>query len=140
LLTLVKSQFYRGKRELLYNGVMAILTPVNDEFRTWLDAQINTRGWSYAELSRRMGISGSLITLVLKGDRGVSADFCVALAIALRDDAVKILRLAGIDAPIVPRDADELDALTSEALRILHQLTRSEREVVVRMLRGLLES
>jgi len=110
---------------------------VNDAFVDWLNDQVNARGWSYAELARRMGVSGSLITLILKRERDVSADFCVALAIALNDNVVKILRLAGIDVPVVPDLPADADALTAEALRILSQLTDDERGVVVRMLRGL---
>jgi len=62
---------------------------------TWLEERLNTLGWTQAELARRAGISQAQVSFVLNGQRRAGADFCVAIAGALKEEPSYVLKLAG---------------------------------------------
>jgi len=83
-------------------------------------------------LGKKAGVSGSQIANVLAERSQPGLDFFLKVPDALGVDRVHAFRAAGI----LP-SFDDTDALIAESLRILSALTDDEREVVVRMLRGL---
>ena len=66
------------------------------DFGKWLEEERLIRGWSQRELGRRMGTSGSHISNVEAGEKGVTADFCHKLARVFSADIVDVLRMADL--------------------------------------------
>jgi hypothetical protein len=53
----------------ILDEIRGIITNVNKSFIEWISAEIAARGWSNNEFARRAGISKSLVSLVLNGQR-----------------------------------------------------------------------
>lgn len=117
---------------------LKIITTVNDLF-TWIDDELNKRGWSDSELARRGGISQSTVSMVRNGQRGASQVFCRAIAKAFDEPPERVLRLAGLLPPL-PAGEDpsiaELDEMVArmtpeqrlELLRYGEYLRQRDRE------------
>jgi transcriptional regulator with XRE-family HTH domain len=75
---------------------------MDDKLTLWLSNEINERGWSIREVSRRAGISHTTVAQILSGHRAASAAACIALARALRVPSEDVLRRAGLlpDTPV----------------------------------------
>ena len=54
-----------------------IMDTMDGEFVDWLIRQVEARGWSYRELSRRAGLSPSAVSKVVSRERNPGFDFCV---------------------------------------------------------------
>jgi transcriptional regulator with XRE-family HTH domain len=69
-----------------------------DNFKNWLEKELEGRNWSYRELERRAGknASNSLISLVLAGERAITWDFCMAIAGPLGYSPEEVFRIAGL--------------------------------------------
>jgi len=113
---------------------------MRQDFYTWLTAELDKRGWSKRDLANAHKDlpEGTVYAVLSPGHvRHVSASFCVFVAKALNVPTVDVLKIA--EFPIVHEPPPELSPDIAESLRILSALTDDEREVVVRMLRGLAE-
>lgn len=108
---------------------------MSDGLTTWLNQELEQRGWSQAELARRADVSRPLVTRTLSGDMPASADFCIKVAQALGEAPEKILRLAGI----LPASADD-DPTLAELQDIVKNLPPSQRKEALRYLRYLYQS
>ena|SRR3990167_1019554 len=64
-------------------------------FSAWLQAEMDRRGYTQAELARRSGLSGATVSLILSGERAPGARTCKALAHALGLPDITVLRAAG---------------------------------------------
>jgi transcriptional regulator with XRE-family HTH domain len=62
---------------------------------TWLEDQLRDLGWTQAELARRASVSQAQVSFVLNGQRRAGADFCIAIAGALKEEPSYVLKLAG---------------------------------------------
>lgn len=108
-------------------------------FFDWIDAKLVDRGWSYNELARKAGLSQSFVSMVKNGQRGLSADFCIAIAKALGERPEKVLRIAGLLPPSAGR-ADDLTTEEGELIALYRKVkTQTERQVVFNILRGLVQ-
>lgn len=112
----------------MYNNSMA------DELATWLKQEMASHGWSLRELARHAGISHTAILNVLKGHTRPSALFCTKIAQALRVPAEEVYRRAGLLPAVPPEEASLL-----EANYLFAQLSESEQETVLTMMRALVE-
>lgn len=112
---------------------MIELSAMND-FVTWLNQEIEDRGWTYADVARQGGISKSMISRVVSGQNRPGPDFCKAVARAFRVPDEQVFRRAGLLDPLLPPVAEE-----QEAIRILRKLPASTRTTVMTMLRSLEE-
>lgn len=63
---------------------------------TWMNDEMNERGWSYAELARRSGLSPSTISLTNSGRNSATWDFCLAIANAFGEPPENVFRIAGL--------------------------------------------
>lgn len=119
---------------------LKIVTSVNVIF-DWIDQQLNKRGWSNSELARNAGLSHSAISMVRNGQRGVTFEFCLAIAQAFGERPEKIFRIAGL----LPASAGVVDDLTKEEAEVL-ELWRSlptdeqSRKLMFDFLKGWVES
>jgi len=66
---------------------------------TFLNEELNKRGWSQRELARRAHLSPTSISEVMAGKRGPGKRFCQAVAKALQVPAEQIFQAAGIIEP-----------------------------------------
>lgn len=82
------------------------------EFITFVNNELNARGWTANELGRRAKISSGGISLVLTEQRNPGADFCVKVAHALNVQPEFVLRLAGILPPVSEPVQNESEMLT----------------------------
>ena len=60
-----------------------------DDFVNWLNQQIEAKGWTYAVIARRGGISKSMVSRVVSRQSQPGLEFCKAVAKAL-DEAGKL--------------------------------------------------
>ncbi len=67
----------------------------NSNFIDWLRNELETRGWSQAELARQSKLSPAQITRLLNGERGVGENGLNAIARALRLPPETVFRAAG---------------------------------------------
>lgn len=110
---------------------------MSDALRTLVAREIEQRSWSHRELARRTGLSQSLISKTLSGERSASADFCVKVAEVLEEPPEKLLRLAGI-LPSPPTSEDDLALI--EIRDIVNHLSLQQRKEALRYLRFLYQS
>jgi transcriptional regulator with XRE-family HTH domain len=67
-----------------------------DAFVSWINAELNQRGWSRSEAARRGGFSPSTLDKVIGGFSGPGPTLCRGLARAFERPADEVFRLAGI--------------------------------------------
>lgn len=103
-----------------------------DTLTGWLARELKERAWSVRELARRAGISHTQVNLVLGGQAVVTADFCLAVARALRAEPEAVLRLGGFLPPLPPAVAEE-----QEVVRVLRGLAPPIRRAVATMVLAL---
>lgn len=96
-----------------------------DNFISWINEELNYRGWSQNELGRRMGLTGSAVSKTMLGQNNVTYDFCVALAKAFGMDKEDVLVRAGLLNPRTKTiEGDEIQ-------RIYNELPAEERKGIL---------
>jgi transcriptional regulator with XRE-family HTH domain len=108
-----------------------MLSIVNNSFSSWIIDELNKRGLSQAELSRRSGISAGAISHVINGNRQPGIDFCEGIAKAFHLPVEQIFRLAGI----FPQSQD--DEYSKEAAHLVSLMPDDMKQTAVRYLRYL---
>jgi len=66
------------------------------EFVDWLNDELEKRGWSYNELGRRADLSSGGVSIVMTERQKPGYQFCIKVALALKDSPERVLRLAGL--------------------------------------------
>jgi transcriptional regulator with XRE-family HTH domain len=77
-----------------------MLVVVNKSFAQWIVEEVESRGWSYAELGRRANLAGATISQVITEQKNPGADFCLGIARAFRVPPEEVFRRAGILPPL----------------------------------------
>lgn len=67
-----------------------------DAFVSWINTELNERGWSRSEAARRGGFSPSTLDKVIGGFSGPGPTLCRGLARAFERPPDEVFRLAGI--------------------------------------------
>lgn len=70
---------------------------------SWIEEELNKRGWSIRELARRAGLSHASVSHVLNGYRNPGVDFCLGIAKAFSVSPISVLEKA----KIIPKMDDE---------------------------------
>jgi transcriptional regulator with XRE-family HTH domain len=74
-----------------------------EQFVTWLNRELDQRGWSRSEAARRGEISASMIDKVIGGFSNPGIEFCKGVSRAFKLPLEDVFRLAGIlPAKMVP--------------------------------------
>lgn len=118
IMTFVKGSITTEK----VTGVIISLL-MEKSFIEWLDENLEDKGWSGSELSRRSGISQSAISLVLSGRRQAGIEFCDGIAKAFKLPPDQVYRIAGI-LPLKPNN----DETVSEIVHIYHLLNDNNQD------------
>jgi transcriptional regulator with XRE-family HTH domain len=107
-----------------------------DDFVTWIQQEMNERGWSQSELARRGGFTPTAINKILSRERMPGVDFCkgVARAFGMRD--VDVMRIAGI-ANSLP--ADDQPPGVRELISKFMLLSDDDQDAVLKHVRALNE-
>lgn len=101
----------------------------DNEFVLWLVQKIEQKGWNNAEFCRRSGISQSMMSLVISGERQPGKDFCQGVSRAFDDVTVEnCLRRIGW-LPKLP--AGGSDPTLQELLDLAKNLSFRERRELV---------
>lgn len=101
---------------------------MDSDFLSWVNGEVDRRGWRNAELARRMGVSDATVSRTLSGEHAPSFEFCVGLARALGELPETVLRRAGLLPPLPGIDGD---ASIARTLDVMRRLTPQVREEVV---------
>jgi transcriptional regulator with XRE-family HTH domain len=67
-----------------------------EDFVEWLNAELESRGWSRSEAARRGGISESMFSKVIGGHTRPGIEFCRGLARAFAIPLDEVFRRAGL--------------------------------------------
>jgi transcriptional regulator with XRE-family HTH domain len=103
-----------------------MLSDMNDKFSVWLLNEIQSRGWSQAELARRAGSSRTAISDVISEKHPAGFDLCIGIAQALKYPPEAVLRAAGL-LPQVSQNTEALEKITF----LFTELTPSERVMLI---------
>jgi transcriptional regulator with XRE-family HTH domain len=95
-----------------------------DDFAGWLRGEIDGRGWTQAELSRRSGLVPSAVSNVLNRERLPGIDFCKGVARALGVRDIDIMRRAGIADP----EPQKYNPIVESAAAMLNELSEEDQE------------
>lgn len=94
------------------------------DFPQWLRSEIEKRGWSQIDLSRKTSISSTQIARILSGERGMGIETLVAIAQALGYSPITLIRKAGL----LPEGGE--NASFEDWQFLLNQLPADEQEEV----------
>ena len=103
-----------------------------DELIDWINSELGSRGWTYADIARHGGISKSMISRVVSGQSKPGPDFCLAVARAFQVRPEKVFRLAGILPPLAQVVDNE-----EELIALFRMLPGRERDLILVQLRAL---
>lgn len=106
-----------------------------DTFTDWLTEEMNTRGWTQAELSRRSSLSEAQISRIVSEKRGVGWDASHRIARALEVPPCRVFYLAGL----IKNPHIIGDQYQNELLDYFEALSHENRELLVRFARLLYE-
>lgn len=99
---------------------------MENDFVTWLENEMDARGWTNSETARRAGVSASNISMTLSRTKFPGVEMCRGLARAFHIPPERVFRIAGILPPRVigsEKNHEELldyyDALSERNRRAL---------------------
>jgi transcriptional regulator with XRE-family HTH domain len=98
-------------------------------FGEWILKELENRGWTQAELSRRAEIADATLSRIISGMRQAGPEAALAIARALGEPPEKIFRLAGILPSRPPVDDDDIDPETRDILDETFALLRQIRQL-----------
>lgn len=115
---------------------------MKNEFSSFVYQQLNDRGWSQNELSRRSGMSSTAISEVLTGKRSPGKNFCIAISRAFRIPREIVFEKAGIllpssDNPVITEiislvkelDESNLNRVVDHARFVYHQQMSTQEQM-----------
>jgi transcriptional regulator with XRE-family HTH domain len=105
---------------------------VNETFSEWLSAEVEKRGWSFRELSRRSGLSSSAISQVVTGVTLPGLKFCYGVARGLQMQPEVIMSKAGL----IPTPPEESE-IVSEIVYIINRLSPEDQVRILVQTRAL---
>ena len=106
---------------------MAGTTDTDNPFVDWLLAQISSRGWTSAELAKRMDMNQGNLSNILTRKVNLGPDVARRMADALGVPQIELFAVAKlIDQPISPRNAAE-----AELMKLADDLTDDDRDTLI---------
>lgn len=72
---------------------------MNVAFGTWLDLELQQRGWSQSEAARRGEMSSQMINAIINGQANPGLESCQGIARAFKLPLEDVFRIAGILPP-----------------------------------------
>jgi transcriptional regulator with XRE-family HTH domain len=75
-----------------------------DEFKRWLQQEMDNRGWSISDLARSANVARGSIGNILRGERNPGIDVCEGIAHAFKISPEIVYRRAGLLPPALEQD------------------------------------
>jgi transcriptional regulator with XRE-family HTH domain len=99
-----------------------------ENFPEWVQAELDKRGWSRLEASRRAEVSASMFDKVINGYANPGPDFCTGVARAFSMPVETVFRHAGL----LPEIHAPMEDMTfQEVYDLMRNLTPRERRDVL---------
>lgn len=114
---------------------------MNERLLEFLTRELEERGWSQRELSRRAGLSQTSVSVVIAGQRKPTFEFLAAIAKPLGYDPVELFKLANLipgQSKIIQEtrgDYNPEDSSLRELYDYIQQLSPDERLELLRYIR-----
>ncbi len=102
---------------------------MSEEFVTWLNDELNKRGWSNSELGRRANKSPAAISMVLSGQNKPGWDLCHGIARAFGIPSEQVFRLTEL-MPKLP--ASENEETLQNLLELVRLMDVEERREILK--------
>lgn len=112
-----------------------MLAVANESFVDWINEHVEERGWSYAELARRSGLSSPTISQVMNGQKNPGFEFCKGIARAFGISRPEFVMMRAGLLPPLPKSTASL----REANDLFAQLTDEEQRMLLTQMRALVE-
>jgi len=101
---------------------------MKNEFVTWLNDELNRRGWSNSELARRANVVPSTVSMILTQEKEPSPETCVGIARAFGIAPERVFRLVGILPPIII--GNDIEKEKQDLLDHFQYLKKEDRDTV----------
>ena len=110
-------------------------------FAEWLQKELDKRGWSHSESSRRTGIPRSHISRLLNGTRNAGPDPCIAIAKAFNLPREEVFRARGwlLSEPENPFDS-QIDPRVEKLAKKVNELPFESREMALNTMESVLDT
>lgn len=79
--------------------------PKTHTFASWLQQEIDRRGWDQAQAAREIKVRGSTVSMWLRKGVIPETASCLKIALALEIDVDEVLSQAGLDGPLKGKGA-----------------------------------
>jgi transcriptional regulator with XRE-family HTH domain len=103
-------------------------------FATWLQNQLDARGWRQADLVRASGIHSGYLSKLLNRERMPGVETCQAIAKAFNMRDTDVMKIAGLAANTSP---DDQTPSLRELISKFTQLSNERQESILDMVRAL---
>lgn len=81
---------------MIFVGIPIRVGTMNVAFGTWLDRELQQKGWSQSEAARRGEMSSQMINAIINGQANPGLESCQGIARAFKLPLEDVFRLAGI--------------------------------------------
>ena len=102
------------------------------DFPTWLQHEMDARGWSQSELARRSGFTAPAINKVLNRERLPGVDICRGIAKAFGLSDIQVLEIAGL---ATDKDRVKFSPIVEATAAMLNELSENDQEEIRAMVR-----
>lgn len=109
---------------------------MSDTLATWLNTEVNRRGWTLRGVAKKAGVSHTTIYKIANSERKPKAETCRALAIVFGLDPAEVLRMAGHLPPLASRDSAPFQSDGPDLtvlIDIWNDLASGDRRLLVEM-------
>lgn len=117
-----------------------MLCLMTQSFASWLQGELDRRGWSVSDLAREANTYPATISNVLNGNRGIGREVAAKIAHALKlADAVVLYQAGFLERD--PQDpTQELDPLALEILQMVANRPDAEQQAILATVKALVEN
>jgi transcriptional regulator with XRE-family HTH domain len=103
---------------------------VSEKLIKWVDRQLKIKDISQRELAKKAGVSHSLISNAMRGERPITWDFCKAVSKGLNEPIWDILKLADF-LEDVPQEVSQTEEIKALILKF-NELTQENKDDVIK--------
>lgn len=109
---------------------------MSEELIKWVNRQLRIKDISQRELAKKAGVSHSLISNAMRGERPVTWDFCKAVSRGLNEPIWDVLKLAGF-LDNIPQEISQTEEVKTLILKF-NELIQENKDDVLKYIDWLL--
>jgi len=99
-------------------------------FSTWLQSELDNRGWRPTDLAKRSSISDTTVSRILRGERNADIETLKAFAHAFKLPPEQVYRAAGILQP-----KPDMNEIIEQILHDIQDLPEADQQEVLAYIR-----